>query len=583
MANLKGYCYTMKLAYLIIKKGIIMKKILSIICIVLLGSYANANDEEIVESNISNVTVFSQGAQIYRKSSYSISKGVTEVIIEGISPSIDPNSLQVKATGNVIILDSKYTIYYPKPEEIKLEGLPLQVKMDILALEDSLKDVNYDLQGLQDEIDVLVATKNILKNNGAIRGQGKVNDSIALLKEAVEYYTQKMMEINKKLQVLNRDKNKQLDAKKGMDKRLAELRNWQNNADLNPKDKGPIHRVVVTLKASESVRGKIDVSYLVSNAGWTPMYDLRSDIATGKVNLNYKAQVFQNTGVDWDEIPLSISTNNPYHNKTKPTLHPWYIDYYQLYGYRGDNARNGKDDLKKKTEALSYGSGAPQAERSEEMDAYTADQFVEVIDHVISAEFKIDLPYSIKSDNQQHMVLVKNVDLDADYKYFTVPKYDPAAYLVAQITKLDELQLVPAKANIFFDGSYIGETYLDPTTMDDTLELSLGKDPNIIVKRTLLEKECKDRVVGTKKERSYMYAIEVKNLKSKSIELVIQDQIPVTQNADIEITATELSHGELNKRTGIIEWKFNIKANGSKEIQFGYEVKHDKDQNVAIL
>lgn len=560
-----------------------MKKILSIISLMIIATTANANEEEVVKSKMSKVTVYSQGAQIYRSATYGIGKGVTEVIIEGISPSIDPKSLQVKASGNVIILDSKYTIYYPKPEEVELEGLPLKVKMDILKLEDSLSDVGYDLQTIQDEIDVLVATKNILKCNGAIRGQGKVNDSIALLKEAVEYYTQKMMEINKRLQKLNRNKADQLTIKSGMDKRLIELKNWQHNANLNPEPQGPIHRVVVTLKSDAYANGKLDISYLVANAGWNPMYDLRSEIVTGKVNLNYKAQVYQNTGVDWNEIPLTISTNNPYHNKTKPTLHPWYVDYYNMYGYIGGGQKNNKDDLKKKTESLNYQNAPYGIERSEEVDAMTSDQFVEVIDHVISAEFRIDLPYSIKSNNKQHMVLVKNVDLDADYKYFAVPKFDASAYLVAQITKLDELQLVPAKANIFFDGSYIGETYLDPTTMDDTLQLSLGKDPNIIIKRTLLEKECKDKVVGTKKERSFMYAIDVKNLKSSSIDIVIQDQIPITQNADIEITATELSKGKLTERSGLIEWVFTLRPKAEKNLEFGYEIKHDKDQNVAIL
>jgi len=198
-------------------------------------------------------------------------------------------------------------------------------------------------------------------------------------------------------------------------------------------------------------------------------------------------------------------------------------------------------------------------------------------------EFKIDLPYTIKSNNQKHMVLVKNVDLDAEFKYFSVPKFDPSAFLVAQISKLDELQLVPAKANIFFDGSYLGETYLNPSTMDDTLNLSLGKDPNIIVKRTLLKRECKDKVIGTKMERKYAYSIEVKNLKSTSVELIIQDQIPITQNSEIEIEALELSKGVLDDRTGIIEWRYTIKPKGKKDIKFSYKVKHDKDKNVPII
>ncbi len=561
-----------------------MKKILVISCAILYGLTAHAEDEKIVKSSISSVTVYSQGAQIFRKATYTVSKGVTEVIIEGVSPRIDPKSLQVKATGDVIILDSKYSIFYPEPEEVKLEGLPLKIRRSIALLEDSLENINFDIQMLQDEIDVLVATKNILKNNGAIRGQGKVNDSIALLKEAVEYYTAKMMEVNRKLLVLNRSKAGKDEIKAGMNKRLTELKNFQSNANLNQKPKGPFHRITVTLKANTTVSGKLDVSYLVSNAGWVPMYDLRSELSNGKVNLNYKAQVYQNTGVDWDDVRLNISTNNPYQNKTKPTLHPWYVDYY-VNNYRmQEQNKAGRGGIKKDgyNELYNSGNAGSVAMEEVEVDAQFSDQFVEVIDHMISAEFRIDLPYSIKSNGEQHMVLVKNADLDADYKYYTVPKIDRAVYLVAQISKLDELQLVPAKANIFFDGSYIGETYLDPTTMDDTLHLSLGKDPNIIVKRTLLEKECKEKIVGTKKEQTYAYAIEVKNLKSTSIDIVVQDQIPVTTNPDIEIESLETSKGEINKRTGVIEWEFTLRSKAEKEILLTYKVKHDKEQTVYI-
>lgn len=564
-----------------------MKKLLTLIGIILLTANSHANDEKIVKSNITNVTVYSQGAQIFRTSSYSVAKGVTQVIIEGVSPQIDANSLQVRATGNVIILDSKYSLFYPQPSGLATDAIPLKIRRNISALEDSILNINYDIATIQDEIDVLTATKNILSNNGAIRGQGKVNDSIQLLKEAINYYTIKMMEINKKLQSLNRDKNTKVKKRNGMQGRLTDFQNFASNSNSAIKANGPSHRITVTLKSDELVTGKLDISYLVSNAGWSPLYDLRSDLSTGKVNLNYKAQVYQNTGVDWSDVRLTISTNNPYQNKTKPELHPWYVDYYRYSAYQETRSAGEKDksQLQKKAEAYGYNmpaSGAVAAEELKEVDAVYSDQFTEVIDHVISAEFRIDLPYTIESNSQQHMVLVKNVDLKADYKYYTVPKYDQSVYLVAQLSKLDELQLVPAKANIFFDGSYIGETYLDPTTMDDTLNISLGKDPNIIVKRTFLKHDSKDKIVGTKMEKTYAHSIEIKNLKSTAIELVVQDQLPITQNADIEIQALELSKGDLDKRTGIIEWKVDIKPKGTKDILFKYEVKHDKDQNVVL-
>jgi uncharacterized protein (TIGR02231 family) len=566
-----------------------MNKIMGLIGFIFTFNSVQAAEKEIIKSTITEVTVYAQGAQIYRKANYTVKPGVTEVIVDGVCPSIDPNSLQVKATGNVILLDSKYSLYYPKPEDHKIEGIPLKIRKEITFLQDSLNTMNFDIQDIQDEIDVLYAAKNILANNGSIRGVGKVNDSINLLKQAVDYYQIKMNEINKKLQILNRKKHDKNEKKDLMQERLETLENYQQNANLTPKQTGPSHRITVTLSSKELVTGKFTISYLVSNAGWTPLYDLRSEISTGKINLSYKAQVFQNTGMDWDDVRLNISTNNPYQNKTKPSLHPWYVDY-NIYKQVLSNNKTGNYN----TNSISVQGMAPSIARSENYsqndeksaeityDSQTSNEFVQVVEHMISAEFKIDLPYTIKSNNEQYMVLVKNVDVNANFSYYTVPKLDRSVYLVAQLSKLDELQLVPAKANIFFDGSYIGETYIDPTQMEDTLTLSLGKDPNILIKRTLLKKDCKEKVIGTQIEKTFAYNIEVRNYKSVNIDLIIQDQIPITQNGEIIIELLNADKAKVEEKNGLLEWRLNLKTKETKNIGFSYKVKYNKDTPLAL-
>jgi hypothetical protein len=145
-----------------------------------------------------------------------------------------------------------------------------------------------------------------------------------------------------------------------------------------------------------------------------------------------------------------------------------------------------------------------------------------------------------------------------------------------------EHQLVGGKANIFFDGTYIGETFLNPAQMQDTMTLSLGKDPNLLIKRTLQKAECKEKTIGNNKERTMAYNLEVKSLKSTNVDIVIIDQIPITVNPNIEINATELSKGKLNEKTGSVEWKFKLKAKESKSFDMKYEVKHDKALNVYL-
>ncbi len=553
-----------------------------------------ANEEDIIKSDITEVTVYAKGAQIKRKASYSIKSGVTKVIIDGVSPNIDPNSLQVIASGNsVIIIDSKYSLFYPKPEVIKLEGLPLKVRLDISKLEDSLKQINYEIQQIQDNINVYTATKNILSNNGSMKGQGKVNDSIQLLKQAIDFYMSKMLELNQNLTIQKKKHADKSEARNEMNARLSKLKNFQNDAKLHPKPKGPSHRITVTLSSTAAATGKMIVSYLVSEAGWTPLYDMRADVTSGNINMNYKAQVYQNSGEDWENIKLNISTNNPFQNKTLPTMHPWYITYnnYQLQKKELDYKRKNLEISRNNN--VNYGNvPRPVTEAIEDAvytnnsgvayNAKTTADFTTVVDHMISAEFQIDLPYDIKSNNEQHMVLIKNMNIPAQYRYYTIPKLDQQAYLIAELTNLSDLQLVPAQANIFFDGSYIGETYLNPSQLDDTVNFSLGKDPNIIVRRTLMKDECKERIVGSNKEQTKAYNIEIRNLKSAPVEIIVLDQIPITTNPEIEIIVLDKDRAMHTEKSGNLEWKLKIKPKEKENINFRYRVKHNKDMQIFL-
>ena len=560
-----------------------MNKIMTLVCSLVLGTFLLANEKELIKSTLNEATVYSQGAQLHHKASYSIKAGITEISIEGISAYIDPKSLQVKATGNVVIIDSKYTLFYPQPEVKVNEGIPAKIVKEMAQLTDSLELLGFDLKEIQDEIAIYKAAQNIISMNGAVRGSGKVNDSINLLKQTVEYYTNKMNEINKKLLALEKKKKEKEKVQQRLQVRYENLQNYQNQT-YDAKKYAPIPRVVITLSASEAAAGKISFSYLVSQAGWVPLYDIRSDSQTGKISLTYKAQVFQNSGIDWDNIKLNISTNNPYANKTKPELNPWYIDYYAYKQKQELEEISIRGSRAIPQAAFNQGYFLDEAKQKnlEDKAALGADQFTTVVHQLIAAEFKIDLPYSIKSNNEKNLVLIKNSDLNTTFKYYSVPKVDPGVYLVAQMTKLDELQLVPASANIFFDGSYIGETYLDPTSMDDTLNLSLGKDPNIVVKRTLLKQKSKDKVVQDKRERTFSYQIEVQNNKSSAIQLIIQDQVPMTTNNDITIELLEKDFARELPGNGILEWEYKLKPGENKKLEFSYKVKHPKDQQINL-
>lgn len=569
-----------------------MKKLtLIVIAILGLSISAHAEKEKTVNSSIRKVTVYTSGAQIQRKASYSVDKGITKLIIEGISPMIDPNSLQVQASGEVILLDSKYHIYYPEPDPVinNTNKIPQKILLEIRALEDSIFDIGYDIAEVQYKIDILNNEKRIIENNGTIRGEGKVNDSLPLLGDAIKFYHEQMMIINESLLKHNRNITLLKKKQKRMNNRLADLQNYNNNNNFHhPKPKPPVHQLHITLSANAATSGKLKASYLVSQAGWIPLYDLRSSAAENQIDLTYKAQVYQNTGVDWKNVKLNLSTNNPYANKTKPTLNPWYLDYYTYQNTYYDNYNNGYQPGVANTATGAYDLETANEEKEmykkgrDEFDAQTANDFTKILSTLLSIEYAIDLPYSIKSDNEKNMVLVNTKTLDTEYMYYAVPKMDLSVFMVARVTNLGELNLVPGTANIFHDGTYLGNTYINPSVMEDTLDFSLGKDPNLVVKRTLIKKDSKEKVVGDHIEKIMAYKIEVRNHKNKTVKLIVQDQVPVSRNKEIKIDVEELSKGELNEVSGIVNWNARIKANDMKSYDIRYKVTYDKTKNVNL-
>jgi len=567
-----------------------MKKIIFLLSFFSLSTFAEQKGT-VIKSTISKVTVYQQGAQIQQKANYSIQKGITTLIIEGVSPSIDPNSIQINASGSIVLLDSKYTVFYPQPDPVvnPAKEIPLKIQREISLLQDSLFDLEYEITAIQYQMDVLNSEKRIIENNGTIKGQGKVNDSIPLLKDALVFYHEKMNLINKDLLRLGKEKVILGKKQSRMQYRLNELLNYNANNSLTPpQSKQPVHQIEITVSAEDVATGKIDVTYLSNNAGWIPLYDFRSTAATNSIDLTYKAHVYQNTGIDWEGVRLNLSTNNPYANKTKPELYPWYLDYYT---YRNDQYGDGSYKTNSNNEANGFGTSMPSlaqggtngiAMEAEDYNAQTSSNFSTMIQQLLSIEYAIDLPYTIKSDNQMNMVLINTKSLNTEYMYYAVPKLDLSVYMVARITDLSSLNLIPGKANLFHDGAYIGETYLNPTTMDDTMNLSLGKDQNIVVTRTLLKDESKEKVVGDKIVKSMSFRITIKNQKAKTIRLIMQDQIPVSRNSEIEIEVIENTKGSLEPVTGIINWDFKMKAAELQTFNFIYNIQYDKTKSINL-
>jgi uncharacterized protein (TIGR02231 family) len=210
-------------------------------------------------------------------------------------------------------------------------------------------------------------------------------------------------------------------------------------------------------------------------------------------------------------------------------------------------------------------------------------EYVTVDNAGISTTFDIELPYTIPNDGKQHMVAIKKYELAASYRYYAAPKLDKDVFLQAQVTNWEDLNLIPGKSSIFFEGTYVGEGYIDVRNTTDTLTFSLGRDKKIVVKREQDKKLRSVKSIGSNVKESFAYTINVRNTRKDNIDLVLQDQMPVSNDKDIMVEDKETSAAELNETTGMMLWKMQLKPNDQGTAKFGYTVKYPKGKQINNL
>lgn len=541
---------------------------------------AIASSEKNIKSKIENVTVFTQGAQIYRSSLVNMNSGITTLIFEGLESTIDPRSIQASGFGNFVIMDVQHSIKYPEPKEIDLTKNPKNLKQ-IKMLQDSLVMIDFDIEEITSKMAALNIEKNTLLNNRIIKGETK-KDTLNLVKDALAFLREKLNNINSELLKLKKEEYRVNVKKQRMQTDLLALQTYNVNTGDIVKDETN-YRVIITVSADVATNGTMNINYMLQDAGWTPSYDLRAKAAGGNMQLTYKAQVYQNTGIDWNDVKLTLSTASPNQSNVKPVLNTWWLNYYNPYAYNKKIKRSEyeKDASKISTAenvAGSYALSMPEAEIAQTMADYTVAE-----ENITTVEYDIKLAYNIPCDGKTHFVAVQTKEIPAHYIHFAAPKMDKDAFLVAKITDWDELNLAAGSANIYFDGTFVGESYIDPTNLSDTLDLTLGRDKNMVVTRVKQKDKTKEKLIGEDKVKTVTYEITIRNTKSSSSNFNLQDQIPVSQTKDIVVTLAEASGGELDEASGIVNWKFNLKAKETKKVTISYTVKFPKDKALAGL
>jgi len=205
----------------------------------------------------------------------------------------------------------------------------------------------------------------------------------------------------------------------------------------------------------------------------------------------------------------------------------------------------------------------------------TADN-TEMKETSVNTVFNIQTPYSIPADGKQYSVEIQNFEIPSSYQYYVAPRQETDVFLVAKTAEWDELNILPGNSSVYFQGTFVGDTYINPLVTQDTLELSLGRDKNIVVQRKILKDFTQKVIIGSKRKVNKGYEIILKNNRSTAINIMVVDQIPVSPNKNVEVSIDESSNAILEEDSGKLSWNLNLAPGEKKTLQYKFEVKYPK-------
>jgi uncharacterized protein (TIGR02231 family) len=542
-----------------------------------------------ITAPITEVTVYTDRALITRRGSIQLAEGEHELRVNDL-PQFLRDSLRAsgKSTGGARILNVDVTTaFYNRPPDKELQALQdelerLEHEHDLLkARQEALKDRRQWLRALGEQ------SKDFA--HGLAHGQMKPEDCANFFRFMSDQSLQDAeaaQNLETELQKFQLDiqaKQRELDQKEG-------------------RARPDRQAAIITVELVEAGTFTLEISYLVTSAGWNPQYDVRVKMnekdSTGEVELSYIGMVQQNTGENWENVELALSTARPSLAAKIPDLKPWYLNVYTpppvMPLAQAAAPRNS---------GLSFGGMMPQSLGKAQHDTFAvtaAGMLEDELPSPAEAEiatttiertgtalvFRVGRSVDIPSDNSPHKTTIARDNLPCDFDYVSAPAIEENAHLRATIHNSTERVLLSGDASIFLSSEYVGTTQIKQTAHAEQFKIFLGVDDAIKVKRELLERTVdKGNLLQNDLRRStYAYMITIHNYGPNQRKIVVSDHLPISQHERIRVRVQSIQPPPTERtKLELLKWEFHLPANGEQKIEYRFGIENPQGIRVIGL
>jgi uncharacterized protein (TIGR02231 family) len=538
-----------------------MKKI--ILFTFLVSAIGFAQKPIFTSAKVKAATVYFNAAELTQTTTVNLPAGTSEIVVKNVANYLNENTVQIGAPSSVTVLSVQFTQNYISEFEVD-ETNPVikKVRDSITWTKKEIEKVKIDVVSNSQAIAMLDRNQQVFgANTGLVAAE---------LMKIVDYYRLKRSELSN-ANTLLAEKEAKLNEK-------LTLLNSKLEVNTQKEEKSSQGKLILQVMNEVAGLVNLDINYITNSASWSPFYDLRAESIKEPINMMYKAQVVQNSGVDWKKVKLTLSSGNPNQNNQAPELQSWFLVYNQpeiSYG------REQFDD--KLEEVVVVAQGIRKEKKALGYAVASAPIQANIVETQLNVSFDIDIPYDIMSNGKAHSVALKEIKLPASYKYYAAPRVEKEAFLLAEINDYSKYNLLQGEANIIFEGMYVGKTVINPNQTADTLNLSMGRDKKISIKREKVVDKSGTKFLSSYKEQTFTYDITVRNNKKEEVNMLLKDQYPLSSDKEITVELLDDGKAKVNSETGIMTWELKLAPNETKKIRISYKVKYPKDKIIDNL
>jgi len=541
------------------------------------------------QSKLVAVTVYQNQAQVFRSASVKLLKGEHQIVFaDGMWTEADRSTLQVnlRKGAEVTLLRSVQFKTITERKDIRKEKAEVQEELtklnqDMQVIDDAISIIRVRLESYQAVLNKVMKSQRVIA--GATYDPAAWTKVLAFAQMGIVQWTTQLR--------TREDEKTALQTK--INEARQKVQRFGGDTLVTTKDVAEVNLHVLA-----DVELEMLLSYMVRNASWVPVYDLRVDSKVKKMNVSYNAMVKQFTGEAWEKVSLELSTANPHIGGTPPTLQPWRISFNPPYQLQQKQQDVGSPAPRMMMQQMMCANMMPNAMEVQMMPAMApappprpvAVQAAEVASSSTATVFKIAGQQSVKSDNEPVKVGVVTVDFNGFFRYSVVPKLDSHTYLKVKAINSSECVFLPGKCNIFADSQFVSNSTMDLVAPGEEFWTFVGVDDGIRVKRTLVHRKSAEKgggmFSGKRSRIEYSYNFTVKNTKKTVEEVVVWDQYPISDDKKITVQITQPEEGKspiVFKTNDLhaIEWFVKPKPNEEVTFPFVFYVEYPADENIT--